>query len=280
LDCGGSGHAFRFFVRDALGGTHGPSSAVTPNNQWHHLVAVCDQANGRLYLYVDGTNGMVSSTIGTNLGLLSSALPVSIGARKSGAATAYDFQFVGYMEEVAIYNYAVSPARVQAHYVAATNRAPTFFANPFTVPGITAGLSYAGTIAGQASDPNGDTMTFAKVSGPIWLSVAGGGTLSGTPFSKNTGTNVFVVKVSDPAGLFSTATMTLPVAAAPPIVMSGILQGSTLMLNWSGGIAPYQVQQATNLLNQVWLDLGAPTSATSLPIPTTNAAAFYRVSGQ
>jgi hypothetical protein len=74
--------------------------------------------------------------------------------------------------------------------------------------------------------------------------------------------------------------MNLPVAAAPPIVMSGILQGSNLMLNWSGGIAPYQVQQTTDLLNQAWLNLGAPTSATSVPIPTTNAAAFYRVSGQ
>jgi predicted alpha-1,6-mannanase (GH76 family) len=279
LDCGGGGHAFRFFVRDASGGTHAAVSGVVPNNQWHHVVAVCDQVNGHVYLYVDGVNA-ASGTIGVNTGLLGSAVPVSIGARQSGAGTAYDFQFIGYVEEVAIYKYALSSNQVTAHFVTATNRAPSFFSNPFSVPGITAGQSYSGTLATSASDPNGDTMTFAKASGPAWLSVSGNGGLSGMPLSSDTRTNVFVVSATDSGGLSSTATMNLPVAAAPAIVLSGVLQGTNLMLNWSGGITPYQVQQATNLISPVWENFGAPTSGNSMSVPATNGTAFYRVYGR
>src|SRR5204862_2046327 len=54
LDCGGGSHGFRFFVRDVGGGTHGASSSVLPNNQWRHVVGVCDQSNGAVRLFVDG----------------------------------------------------------------------------------------------------------------------------------------------------------------------------------------------------------------------------------
>src|ERR1039458_898271 len=48
LDCGGGSHAFRFFVRDAGGNAHLATSTVVPNNQWHHLVGVCDEINGHV----------------------------------------------------------------------------------------------------------------------------------------------------------------------------------------------------------------------------------------
>jgi len=280
LDCGSGGsHAFRFFVRDAGGGGHLANSSVMPNNQWRHLVGVCDQINGNVYLYVDGAN-VASATIGSSAGLLSSTLPVCIGARQSGAGTAYDFQFVGSMEEVAIYGYALSPAQVQAHFVTASNRAPAFVSNPFSMPDVTAGQSISGSLATKASDPNGDVMTFARLNGPGWLSVASNGNLSGTPLSSDVGTNSFVVKVSDPAGLFGTATMNLVVAPAPPIILTIDLQGTNLVLNWSGGLAPYQLQQTTSLAVPTWQNLGAPTGASSLLVPVTNDTAFYRVFGQ
>ena len=70
------------------------------------------------------------------------------------------------MEEVAIYRYALNSSQVTAHFVAATNRAPTFVSNPFTEPDASAGLPYPVSIANYGTDPNGDTMTFAKLSGP------------------------------------------------------------------------------------------------------------------
>lgn len=280
LDCGSGGsHAFRFFVRNASGGVHLANSSVVPNNQWQHVVGVCDQINGNVYLYVNGTN-VGSGSIGTSSGLLSSTTPVSIGARKSGAGTAYDFQFVGSMEEVAIYGYALSPAQVQAHYVAASNRVPGFMSNPFFGPNVIAGQSVAGTVGTQASDPNGDTLTYVKVSGPGWLNIASNGNLTGSPVSANVGTNVFQVSASDPGGLSATATMNVVVSVAPPIYMDADLQGNQLILGWSGGVAPYQVQIATNMANPTWQNLGGLISSNNLFVLPTNSEAYYRILGQ
>jgi hypothetical protein len=279
LDCGGGSRAFRFFVRDSTGSARLATSSVVPNNQWHHLVGVCDQVNGYVRLYVDGVS-VAQTTIAPNLGVLGSSLPMSIGSRKSGAATQYDNQFVGYIEEVAIYGYALSGTQVQAHYQAVTNRPPTFLSNPFTVAGANAGQFYSASLASKASDPNGDPITFGKISGPAWLSVAANGTLTGSPLSANAGTNAFTVRVADASGLFTTATMQLLVLPAPPIVLSTVLQGNDLLLNWTGGIAPYQVQLTTNLLSPVWQDLGALVSVSSLLVSPTNGPAFYRVYGR
>lgn len=161
------------------------------------------------------------------------------------------------------------------------NGAPSFIANPFAMPSITAGQNYSGTIATNAADPNPtDTLTFAKVSGPSWLNVAANGTLSGSAVSANTGTNVFVVSVTDSASLSNTATMNISVLAAPAMVSSFSFQAGGLLLSWSGGIAPYQVQAATNLANPDWQNVGGTISSNSLSIVPASDLMFYRVSGQ
>jgi len=279
LDCGGGSHAFRFFVRDASGNAHLATSSVVPNNQWHHLVGICDEANGAIRLYVDGVSA-AQGAITPGSGILSSSIPMSIGSRQAGSGTAYNNQFVGYMEEVAVYNYALNASQVLAHFQSVSNRPPTFVGNPFAGTDASAGQLYSTSLSADASDPNGDAMTFAKISGPAWLSVAGNGSVSGTPLSVNAGLNAFVVRATDPSGLFSTATMDVMVSAAPPIVTSMVLSGNNLLLNWAGGIAPYQVQIATNLADPVWQNLGAPISASTQSVPLTNGAAFFRISGQ
>jgi predicted alpha-1,6-mannanase (GH76 family) len=279
LDCGGSGHAFRFFVRDASGNAHLATSGVVPNNQWHHLAGVCDEINGYVCLYVDGVN-VSQTTVTPASGILSSSSPMSIGSRQSGAVTTYDSQFIGYMEEVAIYGYALSSSQVQTHYHAVKNRPPTFFNNPFSVASANAGQSYSSTLNASASDPNGDIVVFAKVSGPAWLNVGSNGSLGGIPFSTDVGTNYFAMSATDPGGLSNTATMTVVVVAAPPISLSAALQGNDLLLNWVGGIAPYQVQWTTNLLEPIWQDLNETVSSNNLLVSPTNEAAFYRVYGQ
>jgi len=226
LDCGGSGHAFRFLVRDAgSGAARLAGGTVVPNSQWHHVVGVCNQVNGSVLLYVDGVQN-ATGTIPIGSGLLSSTNPVTFGSRKSGPATAYDNQFIGIMEDVAIYGIALTAAQVQAHYSAASNRPPVFAVNPFTVPGVNAGAAYAVSIATNASDPNGDAITFSKISGPAWLAVAANGVLSGTPLAGDLGPNSFVVRATDPASLFANATMNLSVVTTP-ITVPSVLKGRT-----------------------------------------------------
>jgi len=80
----------------------------------------------------------------------------------------------------------------------------------------TANAAYAGSIAGDATDPDvGDTLTFSKISGPVWLSVAGNGALSGTPTSGDAGPNTFAVKVSDGKGGEDTAALNIRVVILP-----------------------------------------------------------------
>lgn len=186
LDCGGPGRAFRFFVRDGNGNARLATSSITPNNQWHHLVGVCDQVNGVVRLYVDGVQAAQGS-LPPNSGILGSTASVSIGSRPATVGAAYNNQFVGSMEEVAIYGHALNASRVMAHFQAATNRAPVFSGNPLPLVSAPAGQIYSATLAGAAADPNGDPIVFSKISGPAWLNVAGNGGLSGTPFSVDVG---------------------------------------------------------------------------------------------
>ena len=118
-------HGFRFFVRDAGGTVHSAASILAPDGQWHHLVGVCDEPQGLVHLYVDGvesTNGAISTGAGilaTSGGAVPGAALVSIGARTSSkTATSFNCQFLGTIDEVAVYGYALSASQVLAHYQA------------------------------------------------------------------------------------------------------------------------------------------------------------------
>ena len=124
-----------------------------------------------MVLYIDGVSN-ASGAMTAGSGLLSSANPVSIGSRQSGTGS-YDDQFVGTIDEVAIYNYALTTAQIQTHYSFRTNWPPSFTSDPFSKPNANAGQPYSGTIATNATDPNGDPLTFSKTSGPAWLSGEG-----------------------------------------------------------------------------------------------------------
>lgn len=161
------------------------------------------------------------------------------------------------------------------------NWPPTFTANPFSEPGIMAGQNYSANISTNATDLNGDPLTFAKVSGPTWLTVTAAGGLSGTPLSPDVGADGFVVSVTDPGGLSSTATLNINVLAAPPIIASITNTSTNVMLSWTGGIAPFQPQLTLDLGNPIWINLGGPISTNVLFVdPTTNPAAFYRIGGE
>lgn len=118
-------HGFRFSIHDAAGLSHAAASAAVPDGQWHHLVGVCDEPQGEVRLYLDGieiTNGAVPAAAGILTASGGSAPGtdlVSIGSRTaSQTATSFNNQFVGTLDEVAVYGYALSPAQVAAHYQA------------------------------------------------------------------------------------------------------------------------------------------------------------------
>jgi hypothetical protein len=161
------------------------------------------------------------------------------------------------------------------------NNAPVLLNNPFIGPSATAGQSYSAIMATNALDSNvGGQLVYTKVSGPAWLMVRADGSISGMPLSTNAGVNRFVVNVADqPGGLATNATLLVNVTAFP-VTAALTKQGGNLLLNWSGGVPPYQVQVSSNPAGSGWQNLGAASNSTNLIVSPTNAGMFYRVQGQ
>lgn len=116
-------NTYRFFAWD--GGVPNnavvASASVSPNSTWQHLVAVLNQPAGIMKLYL---NGVEAATTTPRPTLVNTTHDVSIGARKNAGSGNYDLNFDGRIDEVAIYNRALSPAEITAHFHAAfTNSA-------------------------------------------------------------------------------------------------------------------------------------------------------------
>jgi hypothetical protein len=119
LDTGSGGaHAFRFAVRDAINIAHNANGNIAPNSTWQHVVGVCDEPNGFLRLYVNGVSNANATISG---GIQMGTSPISIGSRQPDFHSTYTANFAGSIDEVAIYNYALSAAQIQNHYITGTN---------------------------------------------------------------------------------------------------------------------------------------------------------------
>ena len=95
--------------------------------------------------------------------------------------------------------------------------APEFLVDPVSLVRAEVGGAYGGRLGAYVSDP-GDELTFAKVSGAEWLMVGESGDLSGVPAETDLGENVFIISVTDSAGLSDQAVVTIavtPVGGAP-----------------------------------------------------------------
>ena len=114
--CDMTGNKFRIFVRNAGGTAFVAQSNIAANNTWQHLVGVCDTTQNLFRLYVNGVQA-ASATAPTSL--LATTHDVSIGARKGTSASAYNLNFDGTIDEVALFNRALPLAEITAHYQAA-----------------------------------------------------------------------------------------------------------------------------------------------------------------
>lgn len=168
------------------------------------------------------------------------------------------------------------------------NSVPLFSADPIGKSAAPVNGVFSGTLSGNASDPNGQALTFSKTSGPSWLSIAANGTLSGTPQLADLGLNRWTVQVSSSGGT-DTAILLIDVTAPGPNPPSGLSYSSppvytkgTVINNLSpstsgGGVVRYAVtpklpsglsmNSITGLISGTPL---APTPATPYTITATN----------
>jgi hypothetical protein len=115
--------------------------------------------------------------------------------------------------------------KISSGYTPQANNPPVFTIDPITKPNATENTPYTGqTLAGSATDADGDPLTYYKVTGPAWLNIALHGALSGTPGSGDVGWNQWTVEVSDGNGGTDQATLRIRVVAAKTFCGSTPLQ--------------------------------------------------------
>jgi RHS repeat-associated protein len=109
-----SGH-FHLFVLLAGGccpWTWLAGNATVQANTWYHVVGTYDRAASTATIYV---NGRVDVSTGYAIQAGGTPYPLRIGARGDDSSAAMQ----GYLEEVAVYPYALTDSQVKAHYGAA-----------------------------------------------------------------------------------------------------------------------------------------------------------------
>lgn len=206
---GGAG--MRVVLKDAIHGRDVEYQINTPaltTGQWVHLALV--RRGSAMTLYRNG------QAAGTVFDVQSSPAAFPAVNNYIGKSQFADPLFNGRVDDFRIYGKALSGAEVWALWGQSTNQAPVFSTEVVTLPVVSALQPFAGqTIAPFASDPDGNPLTFTKLNGPAWLNVAANGTLSGQPGPDNSGQNTFIVRVTDPTGAGSDATVQLQITAPP-----------------------------------------------------------------
>jgi hypothetical protein len=246
LDTGATGNALRFYVRNAAGTAFAANGSYSPVNDglWHHVVGVCDEAGGHVYLYLDGAL-LATGTITPGTGVLSSSLPLIIGARQSGNSNPanYDSQFIGAISQAAVYGSALSAGQVQTHFLASGVAPVITQIQPFNLTtnqgaNVTFTVTATGTgpLTYQWLDPNNNTVSTNNVlalsnvqpnqSGQYSVTVTG-------PFGMATTNTSLSVVQGAPQIVTDLQPLTQTVFAGDPVTFSVVVSGSApLAYQW------------------------------------------------
>ena len=200
------------------------NAAVLPTGVWRHVAVTLGAGIGRLYV-----NGALVNT-NPAMTLKPSDIAPAVNYLGDSQWTA-DPLFNGRIDDFVIFNHALTGAQISALM---NGRAPVFSSDPIGKPAATATTAYNQSLALNASDLDGGTLTFSKVSGPAWLSVAADGRISGLPGPNDVGVNRFIVRVTDSTLLADAAVVNITVSAASAgLVAQYQFDGNTL--NTAGG---------------------------------------------
>jgi len=204
-------NTMRLAFKDSVNGVNAEQQINTtalPTGQWVHLTAVLKGDYATLYV-----NGVAAGSV---FNVVMNPIDFTATQNYLGKSQYADPLFNGRMDDVRVYNHALSGAAVWSLWGQSANQAPVFSADSITLPDATPGQAYSvPSLTNHVSDAEQNALTFTKLNGPAWLSVAANGTLSGTPGATNEGTNIFVVRVSDPSGASSDAELRVNVLPPP-----------------------------------------------------------------
>jgi hypothetical protein len=167
--------------------------ATVADGQWHHYCATVANGAG-LTVYLDGQPRVTDATVGG-----SSIAPtgnITIGGRNDLNSDRF---FGGKIDDVRIYNQALTSSDVLAIFTGPVNVAPTANAGPDSTVMMPNALSLAGSISddGRPNPPGTCTAAWSKVSGPGTVTFANPASASTTATFSTAGTYVLQLTASD-----------------------------------------------------------------------------------
>lgn len=268
-----------FHLRDTEGKTNGRLLGETPINdgEWHHAVAVHTYTAGETptytnTIYLDGAQERSETFAYT--GSFISDQPFTIGYMDD------QYYFAGQLDEIAIYERALTPAEIQAHYNQGAGQsycdAGPPVANPdsYSVDEDTT-LNVANPaqgVLGNDVNPDFGALTAIKLSDPSHgaLTLNADGAFVYTPAANYFGPDSFTYKANDGSADSNTATVSITVNAVsdPPTVttppnqedaegetitplqiQASDIEGHTLTYNASGLPGGLSINTATGLIS-------------------------------
>ncbi len=116
INAGGSttDRYYRFYVGGTGHSVSTTTSSTTASGSWQHLVGVCNESAGFVYLYINGVQVGTPAAISPTAGLDYNGAPILFGY-ETGTPSG-DGQWDGLIDDVAIYNYALPASTILAHY--------------------------------------------------------------------------------------------------------------------------------------------------------------------
>jgi hypothetical protein len=196
-----SGGSLRFAINNG-GGEQQLSAPALSTGVWTHVAVTIAGSIGKLF--VNGAAVATNTSMSINPGDVGTKFNY-IGKSRFPA----DPLFNGRFDDFRFVSSALTDAQVAAIY---NTPPPQFRAKTLYKPDAAVDQPYNMTLAGDATGTG--PLTFSKMDGPAWLTVAANGALTGTPSVTDGGMNTFLVRVTDTNGSLHTATLLIVVPTA------------------------------------------------------------------
>ena len=198
------GSSMKFVINRGLGEAALTTGALSVGT-WTHVAVTLSGDTGRLYV-----NGSQVDTISV------APDPEDLGAVQHYLGRSMfpnDPNFAGTLDDLLFVDDALSATQIAA--LAAGNQAPVAVSSSVDGGSVEAGSVYSSSVAGAATDPESGAITYRRVYGPGWVSVAADGTVSGTPGYKDAGMQIVIVRATDEAGQSISLTFEVEVTVPP-----------------------------------------------------------------
>ena len=248
-------------------------------NQWNHAAVTWDKSTGHISLYL---NGAVSATKDLVTFSPSTSNSFNIGGRQSGSFQGGQITFNGMLDEVQIYDHALTPSEIQQ----IANATGTMCVSPPTqfkvaqqpVSSGESGVPFTTQPVVNVLDATGNIVLNAIT--PVTATLAGTGTLTGTTTVNAvngvaTFTNLAITGNAN--ATLSFAASTLPVASgtsatSPPLTTVQVARQLTVSTQPGGALngATLSPQPVVRILDAAGLPMATATNAVTAVINSGN----------